>query len=87
MPERKILGIKRTVFIVGVIILLVLSVVSFLAGALGESFFGDIGLPAWLSVDAPHPELPAEEIFNIGGFSITNTMLTCDCSTYFNTEF
>jgi F-type H+-transporting ATPase subunit a len=76
VPERKILGIKRPIFIVGVILLLALSVVSFLAGALGESFFGDIGLPAWLSVDAPHPELPAEEIFSIGGFSITNTMFT-----------
>jgi F-type H+-transporting ATPase subunit a len=76
VPERKILGIKRPIFIAGVVLLLVLGVISFLAGALGESFFGDIGLPAWLSVDSPHPELPAEEIFSIGGLSITNTMFT-----------
>ncbi len=76
MPERKILGIKRPIFIIGVVILLALTVISFLAGALGQSFFGDIGLPAWLSVDSPQPELPAGEIFNIGGFVITNTMFT-----------
>jgi F-type H+-transporting ATPase subunit a len=37
--------------------------------------FGDLGLPSWLSVDRPEPKLPAEEIFHLFGFPITNTLV------------
>jgi F-type H+-transporting ATPase subunit a len=70
------MGLKKPVFIAFLVVVLGLGVFGFVAGALGRVFFGDIGLPDWLIVESPHPELPAEEVFSIGGFAITNTMIT-----------
>ncbi|TRZ52136.1 MAG: F0F1 ATP synthase subunit A [Dehalococcoidia bacterium] len=36
---------------------------------------GDLGLPSWLSVPRPDPKLPAEVVFNIFGFPITNSVI------------
>ena len=76
MPERKIMGLKKPVFVGLLVVVIGLSVISLLAGALGRAFLGDIGIPDWLIVDSPHPELPAEEVFSLGGLAITNTMIT-----------
>ena len=76
MPEKKIMGLKKPVFIAFLVVVLGLGVFGFVAGALGRVFFGDIGLPDWLIVESPSPELPAGEVFSIGGFAITNTMIT-----------
>jgi F-type H+-transporting ATPase subunit a len=54
----------------------VLLVVGFAIGPIGQSLFGDIGLPDWLRVPRPHPELPAETVFHIFGFPITNSIIT-----------
>jgi F-type H+-transporting ATPase subunit a len=37
--------------------------------------FGDLGLPGWLSVPRPEPELPAEVVFHLFAFPITNSMV------------
>jgi len=37
--------------------------------------FGDLGLPGWLSVPQPHPELPTEVIFHLFGFPIANSVI------------
>jgi F-type H+-transporting ATPase subunit a len=37
--------------------------------------FGDVGLPSWLSVPRPEPELPAEVVFHLFGFPITNSII------------
>lgn len=50
-----------------------LSVVGFISGAIGSALFGG-GLFSFFTVPKPHPVLPAESIFHIGGFSITNTL-------------
>jgi F-type H+-transporting ATPase subunit a len=42
---------------------------------LGQNLLGDINLPDWLSVPKPHPELPAEVVFHIFGFPITNSVI------------
>lgn len=76
MPKRGFLGCSLPALIGIIVVVLLLGVVSFAGGALGKSLLGDIGLPSWLSVDAPHPELPAETVFHLLGFSITNTMIT-----------
>ena len=76
MPERRILGIRRPFFIGIIVLLLALGAISLISGALGRSFLGDIGLPSWLIVESPQPQLPPEEIFSVFGFPITNTMLT-----------
>jgi F-type H+-transporting ATPase subunit a len=57
------------------VVLLALLLISFAAGPLGEEFFGGIDFPDWLSVDQPHPELPAEVVFHIFGFPITNSVI------------
>ena len=74
MPKR---GRFSFPVLVGIsVLILALGVISLLSGALGKSLLGDIGLPGWLSVPQPHPELPAEVIFYLLGFPITNSIIT-----------
>jgi F-type H+-transporting ATPase subunit a len=49
--------------------------VSLLGGALGNSFFPGIDMPDWMTVGKPHVQFPAEPVFHIGGFAVTNTLL------------
>ena len=37
--------------------------------------FGDTGMPDVFKVDSPHVQLPAEGIFDIFGFTVTNTLI------------
>jgi len=74
--KKGCLGCSFPVAIVVVLVILAIGVVSLLIGAFGSSLFGDLGLPEWLSVSVPHPELPAATIFHIGSIPITNTMIT-----------
>jgi len=73
--RRGCLGCSFPVLIVIIIIVLAVGVISFLSGALGKAMIGDVGLPEIFTVDAPHVQLPAEEIFHIGGFAVTNTLI------------
>ncbi|MBI2847603.1 MAG: F0F1 ATP synthase subunit A [Chloroflexi bacterium] len=72
MPKRRLLGCSFPVFIVVIIIFLVLFLVSLVTGPMGRNL---LGLPSWLIVDKPHPELPAEVVFHILGFPITNSII------------
>ncbi len=73
MPKQGRPGFKKPLIILGVIALFL---VGFLAGPVGKSIFGDVGLPNWLSVSQPHPELPPEVVFHLFGFPITNTVIS-----------
>ena len=73
--RRGCLGCSFPVLIIVIIIALAIVVIGFLAGPLGKSIVGDIGLPSWLSVPAPEPHLPAPVLFHVLGLPITNTML------------
>ena len=75
MPKRGCLGCSFPVLVGVLVIFLALTVVSLISGALGSSLFGDLGLPSWFTVDRPHPELPAEGVFHLFGFSITNSII------------
>ncbi len=75
MPKRGCLGCSFPVLIGIIVVVLVLGVISLLSGELGKKLIGDVGLPTWLSVGTPHIQLPAEGIFHIGGFTVTNTVL------------
>jgi F-type H+-transporting ATPase subunit a len=77
VPEKKkgCLGCAFPLAIGLVVVFLVLFVLSFMAGPLGSSMLGDFGLPAWITVDRPDPHLPAETVFHIFGFPITNSVL------------
>jgi F-type H+-transporting ATPase subunit a len=73
--KRGCLGCSFPILIVVVVIALTLLVIGFLAGPLGKKIIGDVGLPSWLSVGAPEPQLPAPVLFNVFGLPVTNTML------------
>jgi len=75
VPKRGCLGFSFPVLVGISVVILALGVISLLSGALGKSFFGDIGLPGWLSLPQPHPELPAEVVFQPLGFPITNSII------------
>ncbi len=75
MPKRRYLGCSPPVLTGILVVFLVLLVVGFAIGPLGKSMFGDLGLPSWLSVPKPEPKLPAEEVFHLFNFPITNTIL------------
>jgi F-type H+-transporting ATPase subunit a len=74
--KRGCLGCSFPVLVVVVIIALAIVVIGFLAGPLGKSMIGDVGLPSWLSPPAPEPHLPAPVLFTVFGLPITNTILS-----------
>jgi F-type H+-transporting ATPase subunit a len=49
--------------------------VGVVAGPIGKSLFGDV-LPSWLSIPEPEIELPANVVFHIFDFPVTNTLFT-----------
>ena len=73
--KRGCLGCSFPLLIAIIVIALAIVVIGFLAGPLGKSIIGDVGLPSWLSVPSPEPHLPAPELFQIFGLPITNTMI------------
>jgi len=76
MPKRGCLGFSFPVVVGVLLVFLVLFLVSLISGALGNSLFGDLGLPSWLSVPQPALKLPAEVVFHLLGFPITNSIIT-----------
>ncbi len=74
MPKKGLLGFPLPVLIGIVLVFLVLLVFGFAGGALGRSMLGDLGL-SWLSVPRPEPKLPAEVVFHLLGFPITNSII------------
>ena len=76
MPEKKgCLGCSFPLLIGLAVVFIALLIIGFIAGPVGTSMFGDLGLPDWLTVDRPHPHLPAETVFHIFGFPITNSVI------------
>ena len=75
MPKGRILGLPAPVLIGLTAFLLILLIIGFISGPLGKSMLGDLGLPSWMSVPQPHPELPADVVFHLFGFPITNSII------------
>ena len=75
MPKRGCLGCSFPVIMGVLLVFVVLFIGSFAAGPLGKSMFGDLGLPSWLTVPRPDPKLPAEVVFHLFGFPITNSII------------
>jgi len=75
VPKKGFLGCSFPILIGIVLIVLLLFAIGFVIGPLGKSILGDIGLPSWLSVPEPEPKLPAEEVFHLFGFPITNSIV------------
>jgi len=68
------LGCATRILVITVVILLVLFGVGFVFGPLGANFFG-IETPDIFQVPKPHVQLPSEGIFDVAGFSVTNTLI------------
>ena len=75
MPKRGCLGCSFPIIVGLLVVFLALFVISFIVGPIGSSMLGDSGLPSWLSVPRPDPKLPAEVVFHIFGFPITNSVV------------
>ena len=79
MAEKKrgCLGCSFPLVIGLLVVFLVLIVGGFLIGPLGQSML-HLELPSWLtslSVARPDPQLPAEAVFHVFGFPITNSVI------------
>jgi F0F1-type ATP synthase membrane subunit a len=69
VPKRRLLGCSFPLAIG----LIILAIALFVIGLLSGPLFSDIHLP--FSVAQPHPELPAETVFHILGFPVTNSII------------
>ena len=70
------LGCALPVAITLTVIAVIIIITSLVTGALGQRLISGLNLPDWLKVPPPAVELPAEALFHIGPFAVTNTILT-----------
>ncbi len=75
MLKRGCLGFSFPVIVGLIVVFLALFAIGFIAGPIGSSMLGGLGLPSWLSVPRPDPRLPAEVVFHIFGFPIANSVI------------
>jgi len=76
VSEKKgCLGCSFPLLIGLAVVFVVLLGIGIAAGPLGKSIFGDLGLPSWLSVPQPELKLPADTVFHLFGFPITNSIV------------
>jgi F-type H+-transporting ATPase subunit a len=68
------LGCATRIIVFFLVIILALFVVGFVFGPLGAGFFG-IKVPSFMAVPKPHVTLPSEGVFEVAGFTITNTLI------------
>ncbi|MDO8716196.1 MAG: FoF1 ATP synthase subunit a [Dehalococcoidales bacterium] len=72
MPKKRLLGCSFPVAISIGVFFLLLFLISVVSGPMGKNL---LGLPEWLIVAKPRPELPASVVFHIFGFPITNSII------------
>jgi F-type H+-transporting ATPase subunit a len=76
VPKRGCLGCSFPMLIGIMVVTLIILAIGFAAGPIGRSMFGDIEWLNWLQTSRPELHLPAEEVFTLFGFPITNTVVT-----------
>jgi len=69
------LGCSSKLMAILIILFLALGLAAFTFGPIGSKLFG-IQVPNELQINKPHVVLPSEPMFNIGGFKITNTLIS-----------
>lgn len=72
MAQKRLAGCSFPVAIGIIVFFVVLFIVSIVTGPMGKNL---LGLPEWLIVSKPRPELPAEVVFHLLGFPITNSII------------
>lgn len=73
MKSKRLLGCSFPVLIILTFIIFGLIILGLLAGPIGKSF--GVSLPSWMTLHEPEIKLPAEVVFHIFGFPVTNTLL------------
>jgi F-type H+-transporting ATPase subunit a len=77
--KRRFLGCSFPILIVVLVVALVLLVIGFLSGGIGQKLLDkyniDLNLPSWLIAESPAPHLPAPTLFHVFGLPITNTII------------
>jgi len=73
--RRGCLGCSFPIILIIVLVFVVITVMGFLAGPLGQALFGEISWLEWMSVERPEPHLPAPVLFHVLGLPITNSIL------------
>ena len=74
--KKGCLGCSLPVAIGITVALLLLFIIGFAAGPIGRSMLGDVAWLNWLNIAVPELHLPAETVFHLFGFPITNTVIT-----------
>ena len=67
-------GCATKIIVFALVIILAFFGVGLIFGPLGAGFLG-IETPSFMSVSEPHVKLPSEGLFDVAGFSITNTLI------------
>ena len=76
MPRKGCLGCSFNLTIGILVPVIVLLIVGIISGALGEALFGETSIGQIIAIEKPHVQLPGEVLWEVGGFPITNTLLT-----------
>jgi F-type H+-transporting ATPase subunit a len=72
VAKKRLLGCSFPVAVTIIVAAVVLFLVSLLTGPLGKNL---LHLPEWLVVGKPEPKLPADVVFHLLGFPITNSIV------------
>jgi hypothetical protein len=80
--KKGCLGCSLPVAILLLVIIVGALVMSALAGPLGRKF-GITGLPSWMTLNLPEPKLPADVVFHIFHFGVTNSLLATWVTMFF----
>jgi F-type H+-transporting ATPase subunit a len=67
-------GCSTKIMILVLVVLVAMGIFGFLIGPIGSAIF-HVKAPTFLAVTAPHVELPAEGVFHISSFTVTNTII------------
>jgi F-type H+-transporting ATPase subunit a len=76
VPRKGCLGCSFSLTIGILLPVIILLVIGIISGALGQALFGDTSLGQIIAIEKPHVQLPGEVLWEVGGFPITNTLLT-----------
>jgi F-type H+-transporting ATPase subunit a len=71
--QRRVLGCSFPVFLIILIVVIVAVLLGVITGPIGKNA---LHLPGWLVTSQPEVSLPAEAVFHIGGFGVTNTLIS-----------
>jgi F-type H+-transporting ATPase subunit a len=79
VAKKGFLGCSFPLIIGILVFILALGIIGFIAGPIGSTLLSNFGvhitLPSWLSVAQPTVVLPAEVVFHLFGFPITNSII------------